>query len=89
MLRRKWQIHVISVIFIICFFFFWFFILPFGVWIVGEVDVFLRDETPENLWFNSQFNFLKTDKTENGKEKKKRNGFSVITTEAAHFLLEA
>lgn len=56
---------------------------------MGEVDVFLRDETPENLWFNSQFNFLKTDKTENGKEKKKRNGFSVTTTEAAHFLLEA
>lgn len=32
--------------------------------------MFAPDETPENLWFNSEFNFLKIDKTENAKEKK-------------------
>lgn len=64
------QINIILFGFIIRFLFFQFPILLFRIWIMGEINVFAPDETPENLWFNYEFNFLKIDKTENGKEKK-------------------
>lgn len=52
-LKGNRQINVILFGFIICFLFFQFPILPVRICIVGEINVFLPDETKENLWSNS------------------------------------